>query len=238
MRWKGSMTVHAIHYQVPDLAEIERFYRTVLGFSVVHDSEALTCQLTSGARLVFHQADVDPHEAYKTSRYWKIGLTMPDLDRAAAHLREVGWAVTTPRQFQDIGYMCHLTDPAGLPIELLQHGFEGRAAIGPEGHDIGAQATLAHLTLRANTRAAADAEWAGAAGMALMSTQHVTAHGFTLYFYADTDDSPPNPDLESVANREWLWRRPYTLIEVQVYEDGRPISPVDKAMAGFLEADC
>lgn len=227
------MTVSAIQYQVNDLAAMERFYRDALGCEVTSQNGSVTCAFPQGARLEFHEAPVTQHEAAKDNRYWKIGLTMPDLDRAVAYLDRMGWPVSRPRQFLDIGYMCHLNDPAGLPIELLQQGFEGRAAAGPEGHDIGAQATLAHLTLRAETRAAADAEWCESAGMTLMSVQPVTQYGFSLYFFAKTHDAPPDPDLTTVANREWLWRRPYTLVEVQVYDDGLPITPVDEGMAGL-----
>ncbi len=226
------MTVTSIQYRVPDLAKTRRFYRDVLGFLVAEDGGVLACALRQGAEVRFEQADVAAHEAGKASRYWKIGLTMPDLDRAVAHLDRLGWAVSRPRQFLDIGYMCHLTDPSGLPIELLQQGFEGRSADGPPGHDVGAQATLAHLTLRAETQEAADRDWIEGAGMRLMSVQPIPSHGFTLYFYAMTDDIPPAPDLTAVANREWLWRRPYTLVEVQVYDDGRAIQPVDDGMAG------
>lgn len=230
------MTVKAIHFQVPDLDQTRRFYRDVLGCETAKEGDALVCALPQGARLFFRDGAVATHEAQKDGRYWKIGLTMPDLDRAVACLDKIGWPVSRPRQFLDIGYMCHLTDPAGLPIELLQQGFEGRAENGPPGHDIGAQATLAHLTLRAATRAAADREWQGA-GMTLISVQPVPSHGFTLYFYASRDEAPPDPDLTAVANREWLWRRPYTLVEAQVYDDGRAISPVDRTMAGLREVE-
>ncbi len=227
------MTVSIIHYRVPDLAETTRFYREILGFSVAEDAEGATAAPPYGAQLQFRQADVAPHRADQASRYWKIGLTLPDLDRAVAHLDRQGWPLSLPRQFPDIGYMCHLTDPSGLPIELLQQGFVGRGVAGPPGHDVGAQATLAHLTLRAETRKAADQEWVEGAGMKLMSVQPVPDHGFTLYFYAATDETPPDPDVTAVSNREWLWRRPYTLVEVQVYEDGRAIAAVEEVMAGL-----
>ena len=230
------MTVRSIHFDVADLDQTRRFYGDILGFGVAEAQGALTCAAPHGASLVFRETPVAPHVATGNSRYWKIGLTLPDLDRAVAHLDRIGWPVSRPRQFLDIGYMCHLTDPSGLPIELLQHGFEGRAAAGPDGHDIGAQATLAHLTLRADTGAAADAEWLGA-GMTLLSIQPVPDFGFTLYFYARSDETPPEPDLTAVANREWLWRRLYTLVEVQVYDDGRPILPVDETRAGMRRVE-
>ncbi|MEM7044079.1 MAG: VOC family protein, partial [Pseudomonadota bacterium] len=52
-------------------------------------------------------------------------------------------------------------------------------------------------------------------GMTLLSIQPVTDYGFTLYFLAFTDERPPHDDLEAVGNREWLWQRPYTTLELQ-----------------------
>ena len=51
--------------------------------------------------------------------------------------------------------------------------------------------------------------------MKLLSIQQVEAYGFTLYFLAFTDETPPNEDLNSIEIREWLWQRPYTTIEHQ-----------------------
>ncbi|MGY8690777.1 MAG: VOC family protein [Verrucomicrobiales bacterium] len=52
-------------------------------------------------------------------------------------------------------------------------------------------------------------------GMGLLSRQEVPAHGFTLYFLAFTDEQPPNPSIDAVENREWLWQRPYTTLELR-----------------------
>ena len=52
-------------------------------------------------------------------------------------------------------------------------------------------------------------------GMKLLSIQQVEAYGFTLYFLAFTDETPPNEDLNSIEIREWLWQRPYTTLELQ-----------------------
>jgi len=82
------VTVTSIRYRVPDLAETHRFYRDILGFSVAEGGGVLTCALRHGAEVKFEQADVAAHQADKASRYWKIGLTMPDLDRAVAHLED------------------------------------------------------------------------------------------------------------------------------------------------------
>ena len=45
---------------------------------------------------------------------------------------------------------------------------------------------------------------------------------------AFTSDDPPHPeDLNSVGNREWLWQRPYTTLEIQC-RPGQPCVPMQK----------
>ena len=62
-------------------------------------------------------------------------------------------------------------------------------------------------------------------GLRLLSVQPVTQFGFTLHFWAYTDETPPSPDLESVGNREWLWQiQPYTTLEFQHVEGLKPTS--------------
>ena len=58
----------------------------------------------------------------KAGFYYKIGLTLPDLDRSVLHLKSQGVSVLQPRQFEDIGYMAYILDPAGAPSQLQQQG--------------------------------------------------------------------------------------------------------------------
>ena len=70
--------------------------------------------------------------------------------------------------------------------------------------------------------------------MRLMSVQPIPERGFTLYFYAWSDEPLPDPDLEAVENREWLWARPYTLLELQHWhETDAPTSRPREGQAGF-----
>ena len=55
--------------------------------------------------------------------------------------------------------------------------------------------------------------------------QDVAAYGFDLHFYAFTHESPPDPDLWAVENREWLWKRSYTTLEFQ-HVQGAHFAPV------------
>ena len=148
-------------------------------------------------------------------RYWKIGITVPDVDLAVSRLRQKGVEVSAPKQFLDIGYMCHLKDPEGFVIELLQHDFQANRPLNAaEPTAPFAKACIGQITLRSGDIAAEDA-FCRAQGMRLLSIQDVAQLGFDLHFYAFTDETPPIPDIWSVANREWLWKRPYTVLEFQ-----------------------
>ena len=70
-------------------------------------------------------------------------------------------------------------------------------------------------------------------GMPLLSVQPVVKHGFALYFLAFTTDRQPNEDLESVKNREWLWQRPYTTLELQQFDATRSFHLPREGAMGF-----
>ena len=156
-----------------------------------------------------------PYEASSTDLYWKIGITVHDLDHAVRYLNNEGWSASEPQQFLDIGYLCHLRDPEGFTIELLQHRFKGRQQDPGRGHPIGGQATLAHVTLRVTDIKTALHDCCHKLGLELLSIQPVPQHKFCLYFLAGMSETPPNSDLESIENREWLWARPYAVLELQ-----------------------
>ena len=148
-------------------------------------------------------------------RYWKIGITVPDVDLAVSRLRQKGVEVSEPKQFLDIGYMCHLKDPEGFVIELLQHDFQvNRPLNAADPAAPFAKACIGQITLRTGDIAAEDA-FCRAQGMRLLSIQDVAQLGFDLHFYAFTDETQPDADIWSVGNREWLWKRPYTTLEYQ-----------------------
>jgi predicted enzyme related to lactoylglutathione lyase len=208
------ITRHCLRVRNP--LELVDFYGTVLGMRNYgdrnhpmlgyHPGQCLL-ELTGGA--------VKDYHAEPDALYWKIGITLRDLDTAVNVLRDNGHAVSDPQQFRNIGYMSHLRDPQGFDIELLQQGFEGHATDPGRGHPVGGQATLAHITLRVNDIAAARAHCEGRLGMRLLSVQ-------------------PIPDLEAVENREWLWSRPYALLEMQhIYAGGVKPAGSDEEQAGF-----
>ena len=224
---------------VRSLADLRAFYCGPLGMQAFDSEGALLGYDADQCLLEFVEGATAPPYDGGDGLYWKIGITLEDLGAAVAHLRSEGIEVSDPRQFQEIGYMCHLRDPEGFAIELLQQGFEGNHTplARSADHPIAGQATLAHVTLRICDLDAAKALCEARLGMRLMSVQPVVLpeRTFTLYFYAWSDEPLPDRDLTAVANREWLWTRPYTLLELQHLEGGgvdlRHRAPSE---AGFL----
>lgn len=222
--------------RVVDPRNLATFYTQTLGmrnFGTAHapllgfDPERCLMELHAGAAQPFEPAPRD--------FYWKVGITLRNLDQAVHHLKQVGWPFSEPRQFRDIGYLCHLRDPQGFTIELLQQGFQGHEKPATAGHAIGGQATLAHITLRVSDIASARTVCEQALGLRILSVQPVRELGFCLYFYSADGETPPQADLQSVDNREWLWERPYALLELQHVFDGRVASPVIAPnQAGFV----
>lgn len=208
------------------------FYQDVLGMSVGEDTFLRFPGQDFGLSLI-----VDPQAkalpATGQDGYWKIGITVADLNRAVTRLQERGHHVSEPKQFRDIGYLCHTQDPEGLTIELLAHQFEGKAD--RQSHDdspLGSTARLGQVTLRINDAEESLAFYTESLGMTLLSIQPVEPYRFTLYFLADRADTPPVPELDSVANREWLWQRPYPTLELQHLWDGGA-QPAHKSGVGY-----
>lgn len=204
-----------------------RFYRNALGMSDRGDGRL--GYATPEAALRFLKAD-EPYEPQRSDLYWKIAISVPDIDLACRQLAARGVAVTTPRQFLDVGYLASLTDPEGFTIELIDHWFEGRRPAGEQDTQrLGGGPHLNLVTLRTADIAGIERSllnW----GMTSLSVQPVLPYGFTLYFYAFTDERPPKAALTAIENRTWTYQRPYTVLEIQhVHGLGSETRPADKA---------
>ncbi len=221
---------------------LSQFYVECLGMEVhpMGDAWRLSYPHQDSYLSITRAEQAVPYAAGRLDEYWKIGITVPNLDRAYAQLTGKGIPVSAPKQFKDIGYLAHVTDPEGFHIELLQHTFKGEPLTEkgvpqkPLHKPLGGSATLAHITLRTTDIEADLAYYQQECGMSLLSVQPVSEYGFTLYFLAHTDEQPPNPDLEAVENRPWLWQRPYTMLELQhLTLDGHQIKKTEAGSCGY-----
>lgn len=212
-----------IHQKVKNSKALSAFYVEILGMQSRVTELGLELAFNDGDwPLILSQSpSSEPYQHSKTDRYWKIGITLPNVDLAYEQLSAKSVDISEPRQFRDIGYMCHLADPEGFQIELLQHTFEGlpRTSDGDPNLPLGGGAQIGQVTLRTTDIEKELAQYRDELGMKLLSIQPVTENGFDLYFLAFTDEEPPNTNLKNVDNRPWLWQRPYTTLEIQHYLD-------------------
>ncbi|AUI85959.1 bleomycin resistance protein [Vibrio azureus] len=208
----------------------ENFYKNILGMTPTEHGWRFD---NPGASLSF----TDIGQTYQPKAqdlFWKIGITVVNLDLACQWLQQQGYFVTQPAQFRDIGYLAHLSDPNGMTIELLQTTFSGSTPPTELSHPIASGATVAHISVRCHDKQQM-LSWCQQQGLKLKSIQPVTDYGFTLYFFSWIDESLPNADLTAVENREWLWQRPYTLLEFQLIETEQPFVVPQEDEAGLFE---
>ena len=113
-----------LYVQNPE--SLAHFYMEHLGMSVRQDGAEFQVGYDGpDADLILRPStNSAPYVHSRDDRYWKIGITLPNVDLACEQLTQAGVMVNTPKQFRDIGYLTHLTDPEGFQIELLQHTFQ------------------------------------------------------------------------------------------------------------------
>lgn len=134
---------------------LARFYVEQLGMTMRQqgDDNAVLLGYTGseGASIQLCRAESrqSVYEHKGTDYYWKIGITLPNVDTAYKKLC-TALRISQPCQFQDIGYMCHLQDPEGFNIELLQHTFEGNRGAQSECDEVTpfSGARVGQITLR------------------------------------------------------------------------------------------
>jgi len=212
--------ISSLNFKVKNSQEVSNWYSKVLGMSTTKVGDTFICQYPGQqTKLSFENfAGSDVGSNQKTSVYWKIGIGLEDVKLGQQNILAAGTSVTSPRQFQEIGYLCHLNDPAANSLELLQNTFE-KNFVKPEPQNefaLGQPGKIGQITIRSSDIEKTLLLYQTVLGMKLLSIQPVTQYGFTLYFLAYTDDVPPNTNnLEAVENREWLWQRPYTTLEIQ-----------------------
>ena len=149
--------------------------------------------------------------------YWKLALAVADLELARSSLVRQGISVTEPVQVPDVAYLCHCEDPDGYCIELIQHRMleNHSRQLADENFALGTATSFSLVTCRVkNPRQSIDF-YEQTLGLRLISRQQVAHRGFTLYFLSCDQEAPPSSDIDNIEMREWLWQRPYALLELQ-----------------------
>lgn len=220
--------VESVVLAAADPAASRRFFATY--FPEVVEPSGMS------ARLAFGQPKSVAAPDDARSNFWKVSIACDDVGDTRARLARAGVEISAPVQFRKIGYLCHFAEPGGNEVELLQRTFKGRrpSAASPD--------RLLLVTLRVRDLDTAHRFYVERLGMrwlASMAVDRVQPRSFDLGFYGSRDDSPPDPQPWSVANREWLWQRPSTIIELQGYRGEPPVTLHASASPnGLLRLEC
>ena len=227
------MQISGLSLRVSDVTQSQLHYTEVWPEIIGHSektaqSARLTLAPTAGA------AATPQVDARGLPAYWKFSIFTDHVEATRARLLQLGWSVTEPVQFLDIGYLCHTADSDGHSIELLQRQFvpplprpiEHPPTLWFRGAD-----TLGLITLRIASVEPNLSFYQAVLGMKLLAVMDIDdgrPDPFTLYFLAFTEDEPPNANPRSIENREWLYHRPYTVLELQSYwpVEGRTQRPL------------
>ncbi|KAJ3077828.1 hypothetical protein HK102_004941 [Quaeritorhiza haematococci] len=234
----NKLAIIRLNISPSSLPTLTTFYTKTLSFTHLRAFETptehihwfgLPTQSPSSALIEFRCLKNPPQNTTNTTYtptrsdvYWKIGLSLRDVSLASQRLStQHDVSVGTPHQFLDIGFLTHLRDPSNHTIELLQHSFaQNHIPVPPSeidpSHPLGQPTSIGQITLRCLDAGRSVQFWGDVLGMRWLSIQPVEPYNFTLHFLAYTEEEPPNNvDLKDVANREWLWKKGYTQIELQ-----------------------
>ena len=148
--------------------------------------------------------------------YWKYSLSVPDVSLVRQRLVENNVMPGQCFEVPDIAYLCHLRDADGYCIELLQHELSKNFQPYTPDPDyiLGCEPSINLSTLRVRD-IEQSLQFYESLGMTLISRQQVPCYKMTLYFLSFDQHKPPCDDIDSLIIREWMWQRPYTLLELQ-----------------------
>ncbi|XQW84826.1 VOC family protein [Thalassotalea piscium] len=224
-----SITNHRLQISEPNISL--DFYINKLGMLLIsqykvaskhHYFLAFSEKQDASLELVFDPNTVFTVESQPslTEGYWKYSIAVPNLVLAREHLILQGINIGSPFAVKNIAYLCHFTDPDGYCIELIQHYLtnNNRKILSRSTSFQECQPTFNLSTLRVKQIDKSLAFYKKL-GMSLVSRQKVESRNMHLYFLSFNKESPPSSNIDSVSIREWLWQRPYTLLELQHTDD-------------------
>jgi catechol 2,3-dioxygenase-like lactoylglutathione lyase family enzyme len=167
-----------------------------------------------------------PRVTNSSEGYWKMAISIKDVDIARANLIKQDIKVSDAIQVPNVAYLCHFNDPDGYCLELIQHTFKENHKKEKEdiNYKLGNKAVFSLVTYRVNDINKSLDFYINELELKLYSKMDVSFRGFELYFLAPNIEMPPNEEnRESIDNIEWMWQRQYTFIELQYVLDKKDL---------------
>ncbi|CAL2104210.1 VOC domain-containing protein [Tenacibaculum sp. 190130A14a] len=214
------MKLQSFTLQIFDPEETIEFYTTILGFTLIHE-------LTKDGFIYYDfrfqnpdfyvRLQYDPlankalYQEKMTDNYWKYSLFVDDIQEAYKYVLTQNLNIGAPFQFGDIGYLAHTTDTEQHKIEYIQKTFEQNGRLATKE-----QTALGLITIRTKDPVKILKFYEEVLNMKLFVRMYVNrGNGFTLYFLGAKDLEAPNPDIDAIENREWMYQQSHLFIEIQ-----------------------
>lgn len=194
------------------------FYQNVLGMTLIRQKESKAGQhywLSFDAKQaeleLVYQTDIEfeiAPQPCKTEGYWKFTVAVEHLEFTRSQLLNKNVAIGPCFEVQDLAYLCHLTDPNGYCIELIQKTLKKPSTTLPCHHSFNLS------TLRVKN-AKQSVQFYESLGMRLVYTYRSDARQMTLYFLISKSDANELAQPSDQLIEEKLWQFPYTVLELQ-----------------------
>lgn len=198
------------------------FYQNRLGMTLIQQYSSqqgthyrLAFDAKQAALELIYHPDINVRVAAqpcKTEGYWKFSIAVDDLDATRRCLIEQGVRVGECLAVKGLAYLCHLTDPDGYCIELIQKTLQTTPV--EQRHTATGMASLNLSSLRVK-HAQRSIDFYRGIGMKLAYSYRSEPMQMELFFLVSTADVAI---LERPSDRlieEQLWQFPHTILELQ-----------------------
>ncbi|WP_299108664.1 VOC family protein [uncultured Tenacibaculum sp.] len=214
------MKLQSFTLQIFDPQKTIAFYTEVLGFSLIREvtvNGLIYYELGFQnpdfyLRLQYNPvADKALYQEKMTDNYWKYSLFVDDIQEAYQNVLAHNFSIGVPFQFGDIGYLAHTADTEQHKIEYIQKTFEQNGTLATKE-----QTALGLITIRTKDPVKILKFYEEVLDMKLFVRMYVNrGNGFTLYFLGAKDLEAPNPNIDAIENREWMYQQRHLFIEIQ-----------------------
>lgn len=160
------------------------------------------------------QLNIAPQPS-QTEGYWKFSIAVNDLEATREDLINKGLS-QIGECFQvsptgELAYLCHLQDPNGYCIELIQKTLKSNPIQQSDSP------TLNLSTIRVKN-AEKSIQYYEKLGMSLIYTFRADMRGMSLYFLIDKAHQPVLDAIPANTIEEKMWQFPHTILELQQFD--------------------
>lgn len=219
------MKLHSFTLQIFEPKRILSFYIHVLGFKLLNEyseNESTYYELGFANIHFYLQLKYTPtlekitYKEKVTDNYWKYSIFVNDIQRVYKKLKEKEVTIGKPFQFGDIGYLSHTVDLENHQIEFIQKTFKQNTP--NSNNSLLEKPELGLITIRTKDPIKSIKFFEVILDLKLFVRMYVDrGKGFTLYFLGNKNLQVPNPDIDAIENREWMYQQNHLFIEIQHY---------------------